>query len=152
MSLSRRILLAIAAGCGLAMAAANGGEGKPNGQDEAAIKEFVSYLAKNGVKLQKDKSGWWAVEDEKADCYRVIVSLKTFPPSATDKEMQAALRQINLAYMLNAPSHLAMSHPGLQIIDPMNQPPKLDQIPVAAKLKKLFTEYRPADPAKKSGR
>ena len=88
------------------------------------------------------------VADPKGDGYEVIVSLKTFPPGTSEKDMQANLSMIALAHMLNVPSRLAMSHPGLQISDPMKKAPKLDNIPVVAKLAKLFKEYRPPEPAK----
>ena len=148
MSLPRRLLLAAALGCGLMMTDARGGDDKPASPEEAPIKALVAHFAKNGVKLEADKNGWWVVAEPKAEGYQVIVTLRTFPPGASEKDMQAALRMIALAHLLNAPARLAMSRPGLRITDPTKQPPKLDQIPVAAKLQKLFKEYRPLESAK----
>ena len=87
------------------------------------------------------------VADPKGDGYQMIVYLTTFPATATEQEMQDKLKTINLALLLNAPSRLAMSRLGLRGADPA-KPPKLDQIPVAAKLEKLFKEYRPPEPNK----
>jgi hypothetical protein len=148
MSFIRCVALAAVVGCGLTATEASAGDDRPPAPDDAAIKAFVAYLGKNGVKLEADEGNYWVVTDPKGDGYKVIVSLKTFPPGTSEKDMQAALQMINLAHMLNAPSRLAMSHPGLRATDPAKQLPKLDQIPVAAKLEKLFKEYRPPEPAK----
>jgi len=120
------------------------GDDQPPPPDNAAIEAFVAYLGNYGVKLEAGERNWWVVTDPQGDGYKVIVSLKTFPAGTSQKEMQATLEQINLAYMLNAPARLAMSHPGLEISDPLKKPPKLDQIPVALKLEKLFKEYLPS--------
>ncbi|MBA4065926.1 MAG: hypothetical protein C0501_19850 [Isosphaera sp.] len=145
---TRSGLLAAAACCGLAATGAPAGDDKPPGGDDAAIKAFVDHLGKNGVGLKADGRNWWVVTDPKGDGYEVIVSLRAFPAGATEKEMEDTLRTINLAYTLNVPSRLAMSHPGLRVSDPSKPVPKLDKIPVAAKLEKLFKDYRPAEPKK----
>lgn len=134
-------VLAVVVSCGLT--AAISGEGKPPAADDAEIKTFVAHLARNGVQLERNEMGWWVVTDPKGDGYQVVVSLKSFPAGTSEKDMQAALRLINLAHTLNAPARLAMSRPGLQISNPGGMIPKLDSIPVAAKLEKLFKEYRP---------
>ena len=147
MSLTRRLVLLAAICCGLMAMDSSRGDDKPPPPDDAVIKAFVAYLGNYGVKLELGERNWWVVTDPKGDGYKVIVSLKTFPVGTSQKEMQATLAQHNLAYMLNAPSRLAMSHPGLEVSDPLKKPPKLDQIPVALKLEKLFKEYLlPHDP------
>src|SRR5947207_3969586 len=129
----RCAVLAAAVGCGLVPLSADGVDDKPPPPDDAAIKAIVAHFAKNGVKLEKEREGnWWVVTDPKGDGYEVIVAWRTFPAKATEEEMQAELKRINLAFMLNAPSRLAMSHPGLRAIDPATKPPPLDQVPVAA--------------------
>src|SRR5262245_24064279 len=82
--------------------------------------------------------------DPKGDGYRVIVHMRTFSVTATEKEMRHELSMHNLAYMLNAPSRVAMSYPYLQGIDLGSRPPKPDQVPVVAKLEKLFKDHQPA--------
>ncbi|HVL14726.1 MAG TPA: hypothetical protein VM529_19290 [Gemmata sp.] len=145
MSFTRCMALAAAVSCGLAVASV-GDEKRPAADD--AIEAFVAYLAKNEVKLEADERNWWVVTGPKGDGYEVVVSLKTFPAGTSEKDMEAALKTINLDHMLNAPSRLAMSHPGLRISDPTRKAPKPDQIPVVAKLEKLFKEYRPPEQKK----
>ena len=115
---------------------------------EDAIQAVVAHFERNGIKLQPDGRGEWVVADPKGDGYEVVVSLRTFPAGATEKEMQDALKGINLAYILNAPARVAMSHPGLRATDPAKKLPKLDEVPVAAKLESLFKEYPPPEPKK----
>jgi hypothetical protein len=147
MSFTRCVALAVAVGCGLT--AASAGDDKPPASDDAAIKAVVAHFAKNGVKFEKEKEGnWWVVTDPKGDGYDVIVAWRTFTAKATEEEMQAELKPINLAFMLNAPARVAMSVPGLRAADPTKRLPKLDQVPVVAKLEKLFKEYQPPEPKK----
>jgi hypothetical protein len=141
-AMHRLLLVALICCSMMAIDASRGGH-KPPPQDDAVIKAFVAFLGNYGVKLELGERNWWVVTDPKGDGYKVNVSLKTFPLGTSHKEMQATLAQHNLAYMLNAPARLAMSHPGLEISDPTKKPPKLDQIPVALKLENLFKEYLP---------
>jgi hypothetical protein len=124
-----------------------GAQAKPT-HDDARIKAVIAHFEKNGVKLKSDERGWWVVTDPKEDGYEVIVHLRTFPAEATEQQMHDALKQINLGYMLNAPSRVAMSLPGLRHTDPTKKPPKLDRIPVVVKLKTLFKEYQPPEAKK----
>jgi hypothetical protein len=141
MSLTRRETLAAAIGCALATMCR--GDDKKPAMDEEVIKSFLAYLERNEIKLAPDPDGGWMVTDPKADGYRVIVYFRTFPEGTSEKDMRKALGMINLAFMLNAPSRLAMSYPGLRVPDPTKPIPKLDQIPAAVKLEKLFKDYRP---------
>ena len=143
MSFARYAMLAVAVGCGQAIETSAGDDKPPVGDEQ--IKAFVAYLGKNGVKLEADKGSWWVVTDPKGDGYRVVVSLKSFPAGTSEKDMRAALAPINLAHVLNAPARLAMSIPGLRATDPAKPLPKLDQVPMVAKLEKLFKDYQPLE-------
>jgi len=126
------------------LTAASAGDDKPPASDDAAIKAVVAHFAKNGVSLAKEKEGnYWVVTDPKGDGYDVLVAWRTFPTKATEEEMQTELKMINLGFLLNAPARVAMSKPGLRSADLVNKPPPLDQVPVVAKLEKLFKEYKP---------
>jgi hypothetical protein len=142
-----RAVLAATVGWGLTALSASGGGDKVPAPDDAPVKAVVAHFAKHGVMLHKeDKGNWWVVTDPKGNGYEVIVALRTFPAKATEKEMRHELSMISLAFMLNAPARVAMSHPGLRSTDPATKLPKLDQVPVAARLEKLFKEYRPPEP------
>ena len=123
-------------------------KGLPKLDEAAAVKAVVAHFAKHGIKLQRDERGEWLVADPKADAYDVVVHLRTFPPGTTEQEMRDTLKQINLAYMLNVPARVAMSYPVLRGNDRAMKLPKLDQVPVVAKLESLFKEYRPEEPKK----
>ena len=149
MSFTRNVVLAAAVGCGLTTMETSGGDAKPPALDDASIKAVVAHFAKNEIKLEKEKEGkYWVVTDPKGDRYDVIVAWRTFPAKATEEEMQAELKKINLAFMLNAPARVAMSIPGLRAAGPAKKLPKLDQVPVVAKLEKFFKEYQPPEPKK----
>ena len=120
---------------------------KPPAPDDDATKAFVAYLGKNGVKLDKGEDGWWVLADAKGDGYHMAVVLRTFPAKATEQEMRDELKTVNLVLMLNAPARVAMCRPSLRVTDPDKKLP-VDQNPVAAKLEKLFKEYRPPEPKK----
>ncbi len=90
--------------------------------------------------------------DPKSEGYVVIVRFRTFPEGTTEKQMRDHLGMINLAYMLNVPARLAMSYPSLESADLNVKLPKLDDLPVAKKLRRLFEEYRPAPPKADKGR
>jgi hypothetical protein len=148
MSFTRCGVLAVAVCCSMAIET-RAVDDKPPALDDTAIKAVVAHFVKNGVRLEKEKEGnYWVVTDPKGDGYVVIVAWRTFPAKATVEEMQAELKQINLAFLLNAPARVAMSAPGLRAADPAKRLPPLDQVPVVAKLKKLFKEYQPPEPKK----
>jgi hypothetical protein len=159
MSFTRPFMLGAAIGWYLMAVGTGMGSDEPPTVDDAVIKAFVAYLAENDIKLDKDKSeprnpnskggyegGRWVVTDPKDDGYEVDVYFKTFPPGTSDMDMRAALAPIALAGTVNAPARLAMSHPGLRAADRAKLPGKPDDVPVAAKLKKLFKEYQPPKP------
>ena len=75
---------------------------------------LVAWLKRKGVTLEyagsPEGSGWWRVATPKtSDEYDVTFSIRSFPSWASEAQMREAL-DINLAYQLNAPAHLAMSY------------------------------------------
>jgi hypothetical protein len=122
------------------------GEKRPMA-DDAIVKPFVEHLAKNGIKLEHREHNEWIVTDPKSDGYVVMVYFRTFAAEATVKAIEEEIKTINLAFMFNANARLAMSHPGLQGND-IKKLPKIKDVPAAAKLTKLFKEYRPPEPKK----
>lgn len=144
MSNVRRAVLAVVAGWGLVTLSASGNDPAP-APDDAPIKAVLAHFADNGIKMRKDDGNWWVVADPKGDGYEVIVAFRTFPANATEAQMWDELKPISLAFLLNAPARVAMSCAGLRSLDLVKRPPKLDQVPVVAKLEKLFKEYRPPE-------
>ena len=72
------------------------------------VQAFVAYLRSAGMMIEyvaSDRS-WHAGRHGE-----VTLSIRTLPDWATEDEMKNALQQINLAYMLSARAHLAMSYP-----------------------------------------
>src|SRR5262245_62265220 len=106
------------------MVGTGGANDKSSVLDDALIKAIIAHFAKNGVKLEKERAGnWWVVTHPKGDGYEVIVTWRTFPVKVTEEEMRAELMQINLAFLLNAPARVAMSHPGLRAAYPARKQP-----------------------------
>src|SRR2546423_722405 len=145
MSVPHGVVLAAAVGCGLTMTGVGAADDKPPAPDDAPIKAAVAHFAKNGITLRHDTDSRWVVADPKGDGYEVDVYFRTFPQRATEQQMRAELKQINLAFMLNAPARVAMSYPGLRGSDSASRLPRLDQVPVVAKLEKLFKDYQPPE-------
>ncbi len=122
-------------------------EDKPDPQLHA----IVNYFAKHGYKMEKAKEWGWHVVDPKYDGYYIVVNFKSFPANATEDAMYKVLQQTNLAHMLNAPSRLAMSYPGLRGDapgEPKHKAPDLKKLGIHDKMIKLFMEYRPAEAKK----
>jgi hypothetical protein len=119
-------------------------EDKPDPQ----IQAVVNYLARHGFKMEKAKEGGWHVIDPKYDGWYINVYFKSFPSNATEEEMWKTLRQINLAFMPNVPSKLAMSYPGLRADAPgvpKFKQPDLKKLGIEDKMIKLFMDYRPGE-------
>jgi len=136
----------VAACCGMAIGM-SAGDDKQTLPVDPAIEAVVAYFETNGVKMKKVESSYWAVTDPKGVGYDVLVAFRAWPPKATEKDMAADLRGINLGFMLNAPARLAMSMPFLRG-DDIEKMPSMDKVPVVAKLEKLFKEYRLPEPKK----
>ncbi|MFO0812287.1 MAG: hypothetical protein U0796_03660 [Gemmatales bacterium] len=115
---------------------------KPDPQIQAVLE----YFARNGFKMEKAKEWGWHVVDPKFDGYFILVTFKSFPTNATEKEMKQVVEQTNLALMLNAPARLAMSYPALRGDapgEPKHKAPDLKKLGIEDKMIKLFMEYRP---------
>ena len=115
---------------------------------------FVSWLKRQGVTLEYAKNaegdgGWWRVTQPRiSDEYNVTFSIASFPSSASEEQMREAL-DVNLAYQLNAPAHLAMSyagfsgnHPDAVLPKSDDELPKVNSLPVTTAVEKLFMEYK----------
>src|SRR5262249_2038618 len=77
------------------------------------ILAFVAYLDKNGMTaVHNEASGYWHISRPAAPDGAYVVSIRTFPEDASEKQMRMALQTINLAYKLNAPARIAMSYVG----------------------------------------
>lgn len=113
---------------------------------DPAIEAIVKHFAKHGFKMEKDKEYWgWIVTDPKFPGYYIIVNFKSFYTNATEEEMNKKLAQINLAHLLNAKAHLAMSIPGLRGDKPgeiKEKAPDLKKLGIEDKMIKIFKDYR----------
>ncbi|MBL8824441.1 MAG: hypothetical protein JNJ77_17775 [Planctomycetia bacterium] len=115
---------------------------------DSRIQAVVDYFGKNCFKMEKSKEGGWDVIDPKFDGWYINIYFKSFPTNATEEEMWKVLRQINLAFIPNAPAKLAMSYPGLRADapgEPKRKAPDLKKLGIHDKMIKLFKEYRPAE-------
>ena len=77
--------------------------------NDPRIRALVAYLGAHGLTLIHRKDGYWRVVEADESDWDLVVSIRSFPAAATDAQMRRALESIGLAYMLNAPAHLAMS-------------------------------------------
>jgi hypothetical protein len=107
------------------------------------ILALVDYFEAQGVELVHDSAGWWRVTRPATPKVDVIVSLRSFPESASAYQMRDALARINLAYLLNAGAHVAMSYPGLRGARP-GAIADVRIVELQTRLERLFQEYRPA--------
>jgi hypothetical protein len=146
------LLAALLAGCGpprvLDDATFNAGL-DPRDQRIVAL---VAWLKHKGVTLEytgtAEGGGWWRLTEPKAPAdYDVVFSIRSFPDWASEAQMHKAL-DINLAYMLNAPAHLAMSyggtvgkHPEAKGPSADDELPKLGRLPVTKVVEQWFMEY-----------
>lgn len=117
------------------------------------IVALVSWIKQKGVTLEYQKGagggGWWVVTQPKiSPDYDVVFSIRSFPSWASEAQMRKAL-DINLAYMLNAPAHLAMSYAGTHGKRPDAKHPQADAelpkvggLPVTKAVEQWFKEYQ----------
>jgi hypothetical protein len=117
------------------------------------IVALVSWLKHKGITLEytgsTDGGGWWRVTAPKpSDEYDVAFSIRSFPSWASEAQMREAL-DINLAYQLNAPAHLAMSyaifsgtHPDSKLPKSDDELPMVNGLPITKTVEKLFKEYQ----------
>lgn len=114
---------------------------------------LVAWLKHKGVTLEYTGSaeggGWWRVTEPKTPAdYDVVFSIRSFPAWALEVQMRVAL-DINLAYQLNAPAHLAMSfggcsgtHPDAELPKSDDVLPKVNGLPVTKAVEQWFMEYK----------
>ncbi len=120
--------------------------------DERII-AFVAWLKRKGVTLEyaknaDDDGGWWRVtQPHSSDEYDVVFSIRSFPSWASEEQMLKAL-DVNLAYMLNASTRLAMSyagvsgnHPDAALPKSDDELPKVSGLPITKAVEELFKEY-----------
>ncbi len=111
------------------------------------IADFLAYLKKNGIELEPipDYSGFWKVAGRPKDQhFDVVIALKSFRADMTPTQMQKELMPISLAFLLNAPGRLAMSHPSLRgLPDDRNNTkwPDSKSLPISKELLRLFKAY-----------
>jgi hypothetical protein len=109
---------------------------------------LVAYFLRHGIELKPDGrlSNSWIVTRPSAGDFRVAVALRSFPPSATEQQMQNELMSISLAFTLNAPAHIAMSVPGLRGTSPDSVQRSPEDDVTRKKMIDLFKRYRPLSP------
>ena len=118
------------------------------------IVAFVAWLKRKGVTLEfvkpaeGDGGVWRIAQPQISDKYDVYFLIHSLPTWASEKQMREAL-DVNLAYMLNAPAHLAMSyagftgkHPEAKLSQSDDELPKVNGLPVTKAVEKLFKEYK----------
>jgi len=117
------------------------------------ILALVSWFKRKGVTIEyieqaEGHGNWWRITQPKISGeYDVTFSIRTFPVWASEHQMRHAINSINLAYILNAPAHLAMSYGGFAAATPDAIPksddelPKLNGLPVTQAIQQLFKKY-----------
>lgn len=116
----------------------NAGLDPQNRQILALVAHFDTY----GVKLAHEKGGWWRVTQPTIPGFDVVVSLRSFPENSPASQLHESLARVNLAYVLNAGAHVAMSYPSLRGARPADTA-DVRFVELKAKLERLFQEYRP---------
>jgi hypothetical protein len=118
------------------------------------ILDFVVWLKQKGIHLvyKNNPEGvggnWKVIHPATSEEYDLIFSIRSFPSWATEAQMREAL-DVNLAYVLNAPVHLAMSHamtrgthPDAKLPSSDDEFPKIDGVPIPKAVVELFKQYR----------
>jgi hypothetical protein len=118
------------------------------------IVALVAWLKHKGVTLEyagsPEGGGWWRVTEPKASAdFNVVFSIRSFPSWASEAQMREAL-DVNLAYMLNASAHLAMSyagftgtHPDANLPKSDDELPRVNGMPMTKAVERWFMEYKP---------
>jgi len=121
-------------------------EHPPEPEKHDPIDDLLVYFRDHGIELEKDEhmSSWWTVIRPAGGDFRVSVALKAFPLSENEQQMREELLPISLAHILNAPTHLAMSYPGLQGTTPDSAIHSPGDEATMKKLQVLFERYRPS--------
>lgn len=105
------------------------------------IQALVAYLGRHDIKLVNKESSFWELVEPKHTDVVITVSIRSFPPSASEEQMRWALHRINLAYNLNAPARLAMSDFGFQ---GSKQGGTKEVNALELRMVRLFHDYNPA--------
>ena len=106
------------------------------------VRALVAHFETHGVKLAHERDSWWRVTQPAIPGFDVIVSLRSFPESASANQLQESLTRINLAYVLNSGAHVAMSYPSLRGARPGDTADHRF-VELKTKLERIFHEYRP---------
>ena len=121
------------------------------------IVDFVAWLKRKGVTVECTTHGGSQgslkiIEPTISGDYEVRFIIRSFPSYASEAEMREAI-DVNLAYMLNAPAHLAMSYAGFHgknadstLSESDDELPKVNGMPVTKAVEKWFLEYIPKSP------
>jgi hypothetical protein len=117
------------------------------------ILAFVAWVARKGVTLEFVKSAqgdggvWRIARPQISEEYDVYFLIHSFPSWASEKQMRDAL-DVNLAYMLNSPTYLAMSyagfrgkHPEANLPESDDELPEVNGLPVTKAVEGWFKEY-----------
>lgn len=100
--------------------------------NDQRIQSFVSWLQSQGVILEyrpevAEGHGVWRLAQPKtSDEYDVVFHIRSFPAWASEEQMREAI-DVNLAFMLNAPEHLAMSYAGIAGTHPEAKVPETEE-------------------------
>ena len=121
-------------------------------KDERIV-ALVAWLKRQGATLEYVTGGEWRVTQPKiSDKYEVVFHIRSFPPDASEEQMRGAVNNVNLAYMLNAPAHLAMSYAGFrgkhaeaESLKSDEELPKVDGVPITKAVERWFIKYNPDD-------
>jgi len=117
------------------------------------IVAFIEWLKRKGVALEfvkyaeGDGGCWRVAQPQISSEYEVYFLVHSFPSWASEKQMREAL-DVNLAYMLNAPAQLAMSHacfsgkhPEAKLPESNDELLHANDLPVTKAVERWFQEY-----------
>ena len=106
---------------------------------QPGIQAFATYLKGNRIEISyaEAERRWRVIEESEV----IRVSIRSLPCSASEDEMSMAIRQINLAYLLNVKACMAMSYPS-------HTQKSAKTRKTADRLVQLFKEYDPQKPVK----
>jgi hypothetical protein len=116
--------------------------GGPN-REPPRILGLVAHFEAHGIHLVHDRGGWWRVTQQANPDFEAMVSLRAFPEGASVNQIEEALTQINLAYLLNPKARVAMSYPSIRGARPETVK-DARFIRLKVELGRLFREYQPA--------
>jgi hypothetical protein len=119
------------------------------------IRAWVAWLKQQGVVLEctnpkENRGEWRVVQPVVSDDYDVVFHIRSFPAWASREQMQAAIADVNLAYLLNAQAHLAMSYAGFRgkrpeskLAQSDDELPQVNHLPLTKAVEQWFMAYEP---------